>query len=57
MPQYAGVCTVPPPLDVTAVARMIARVGALLQSEPSLEVDLNPVILIQPAKEPLHWMH
>jgi acetate---CoA ligase (ADP-forming) len=33
------------PLDVAAVAGIIARVGALLSSEPSLkEIDLNPVI-------------
>ena len=35
-----------PPLDVTAVARIIARVGALLCAEPSVrEIDLNPVII------------
>jgi acyl-CoA synthetase (NDP forming) len=35
-----------PPLDVRAAAEVIARVAALLQSEPAIaEIDLNPVIL------------
>ncbi len=35
-----------PALDVTAVARIIARVGVLLLAEPSLkEIDLNPVVV------------
>ena len=35
-----------PPLDVMAVARIIALIGALLEAEPGLrEIDLNPVIV------------
>jgi acyl-CoA synthetase (NDP forming) len=35
-----------PPLDVAAVAQIIAAVGGLLLAEPSLrEIDLNPVIV------------
>lgn len=35
-----------PALDVPALARMVAQVGAILAAEPSLaEIDLNPVIL------------
>jgi acyl-CoA synthetase (NDP forming) len=35
-----------PPLDVAAVAHMIARIGQLLLAEPSIrELDLNPVIV------------
>jgi acyl-CoA synthetase (NDP forming) len=35
-----------PPLDVTAVATIISRLGALLQAEPRIrEIDLNPVIV------------
>jgi acetate---CoA ligase (ADP-forming) len=33
------------PLDVPAVAQMVARIAALMQSEPAIrEIDLNPVI-------------
>jgi len=40
-----------PALDVTAVAQLIARLGALMLGEPSIqEVDLNPVI-VYPAGE------
>lgn len=35
-----------PALDVPALARLVAQVGAILAAEPSLaEIDLNPVIL------------
>nr|WP_086492186.1 acetate--CoA ligase family protein [Novosphingobium panipatense] len=35
-----------PPLDVAALARLVAQVGALLVAETSLaDIDLNPVIL------------
>lgn len=35
-----------PALDVPALARLVAQVGAILSAEPSLaEIDLNPVIL------------
>ena len=35
-----------PPLDVAALARLIAAVGALLRAEPRIvEIDLNPVIV------------
>jgi acyl-CoA synthetase (NDP forming) len=35
-----------PALDVAAAAAMISRVGALLESQPSIrEIDLNPVII------------
>ena len=35
-----------PPSDVEAVARIIARVAAILRGEPSIrEIDLNPVVV------------
>ena len=35
-----------PALDVPALARLVAQVGAILAAEPALaEIDLNPVIL------------
>ena len=35
-----------PALDIIAVARIIARIAAVLRAQPSIrEIDLNPVIL------------
>ncbi len=35
-----------PPLDVPAVAQIIARIAALLRADPSIrEIDLNPVVV------------
>ena len=37
-----------PPLDVTAVARVIATLGNLMRSSPQIaEIDINPLVVYE----------
>ena len=35
-----------PPVDIEAAAQIVAKIGALMQSEPRItEIDVNPVVV------------